>query len=141
MPATKLATCDEENAKACPCVGGTLDKLVQPAILAVLAEGPIHGYRLAERLGAMPGFSGQKPDTSGIYRHLKAMEGRGIVAFAWNAPAAGPAKRVYQITPAGKQCLRRWIKTLETYRRGISGLLSAARKADHNRPRKTRCDE
>ena len=39
----------------CPCSGGTLDKLVQPAILAALTEGPIHGYRLAERINEMIG--------------------------------------------------------------------------------------
>ncbi len=27
----------------CPCSGGTLDKLIQPAILAVLSEGALHG--------------------------------------------------------------------------------------------------
>jgi len=26
--------------KQCPCVGATLDKLVQPAMLAILAKGP-----------------------------------------------------------------------------------------------------
>ncbi len=34
----------------CPCAGGTLDKLMRPAILSVLTAGPLHGYRLVERL-------------------------------------------------------------------------------------------
>jgi DNA-binding PadR family transcriptional regulator len=102
---------------------------LQPAILAVLAEGPTHGYRLAERLGAMPGFAGQEPDTSGIYRHLKAMESRGIVTFSWNTSAAGPAKRIYQITREGQQCLGRWVQTLEEYRNRITSLLKTARNA------------
>ena len=50
----------------CPCTGGTLDRLIQPAILLVLGEGPAHGYRVAERIGEMPSFAGQKPDVSGI---------------------------------------------------------------------------
>jgi hypothetical protein len=48
----------------CPCSGVTLDKLVQPAILAALTEGPIHGYRLAERISEMAGLFGEKPDVS-----------------------------------------------------------------------------
>ena len=52
----------------CPCDGKTLDRLIQPAILVVLADGPLHGYRLVERIGKLPGFSGQKPDASGVYR-------------------------------------------------------------------------
>jgi DNA-binding PadR family transcriptional regulator len=110
-------------------VGGTLDKLVQPAILAVLAEGPIHGYRLAERLGAMPSFAGHKPDASGVYRLLKVMEGRGLVVFSWDSSRTGPAKRTYQITPEGQKCLGRWVRTLEEYRDRIMSLLKATRSA------------
>lgn len=43
----------------CPCKGGTLDRLIQPAILAVLAEGPLHGYRLAARISEIPGFAAE----------------------------------------------------------------------------------
>jgi PadR family transcriptional regulator, regulatory protein PadR len=117
------------DLSGCPCTGGTLDRLIQPAILAVLAEGPLHGYRIAERIGAMPGFAGQKPDVSGVYRFLKAMQRKGMVLSSWDLSEAGPAKKSYQITPAGKRCLKRWIGTLEAYRESITSLLSAARKA------------
>ena len=119
-----LPTLDFEE---CSCTGGTLDRLVQPAILVVLAEGPMHGYLLAERIGAMPILGGQKPDVSGIYRFLKMMESKGIVTSAWDLSESGPAKKSYQITAAGQQCLDVWIKTLEGYRHGISELLKAAR--------------
>jgi DNA-binding PadR family transcriptional regulator len=109
-----------------------LDRLIQPAILVVLAGGPLHGYRLVERISKLPGFAGQKPDASGVYRFLKAMERKGLVASSWDISENGPAKKSYQHTPAGRQCLHRWIGTLENYRRGISGLLGVARKADHN---------
>lgn len=113
----------------CPCAGRTLDKLIQPAILAVLAEGPLHGYALAERIGQIAIFGGQKPDASGVYRFLKAMETRGLVASAWTLSDTGPAKRAYQLTPAGECCLQQWISTIEEYRDGINALLKAARKA------------
>ena len=125
----------------CPCDGGTLDRLIQPAILVVLADGPLHGYRLTERIGKLPGFAGQKPDASGVYRFLKAMEGKGLVASSWDLSASGPAKKSYQLTAAGANCLRRWIKTLENYRRGISGLLGAARKANPRQSRELCCDK
>lgn len=113
----------------CPCTGGTLDKLVQPAIMVVLTEGPSHGYRLAERVGGMSLSGGQKPNASGVYRVLKQMEARGLVASSWTFSESGPAKRSYQLTPAGEACLERWIATLTAYRDGISALLKAARKA------------
>jgi len=114
---------------ACPCTGGTLDKLIQPAILAVLAKGPLHGYKLAERIGRMPLFRGQKPDLSGVYRALKAMESQDFVVSSWDLSENGPAKKSYRLTEAGEHCLFRWIETLEQYRRGITGLLKTARAA------------
>jgi DNA-binding PadR family transcriptional regulator len=113
----------------CPCSGGTLDRLIQPAILLVLAEQPLHGYRLAERIGEMPMFRAAKPDGSGIYRFLRTMERKGFVAAFWDTSRAGPAKRCYEITPSGERCLRRWIETLEEYRDSVAFLLKAARKA------------
>jgi len=114
---------------ACPCAGRTLDKLIQPAILVVLAEGPLHGYRLAERIGALPGLAGGKPDVSGIYRFLKSMQRKGLVVSSWDLSESGPAKKSYQLTPTGRRCLRQWIATLEAYRDGIGVLLKLARKA------------
>lgn len=113
----------------CPCSGGTLDRLIQPAILAVLAEGPLHGYRIAERIGEMGMFAGHTPDTSGVYRFLKGMESKGFVVSNWDTSEGGPARKAYQITTAGESCLRQWIRTLEEYRGGITVLLKAARNA------------
>jgi len=112
----------------CPCTGGTLDRLIQPAILTTLAEGPLHGYRVAERIGEMPGFSGQRPDVSGVYRFLKSMERKELVVSEWDLSDSGPAKKCYRITPAGRKCLRKWVKTLEDYRDRIADLLRAASK-------------
>ena len=113
----------------CPCTGVTLDKLIQPAILIVLMEGPLHGYRLVERLSEMPILGGQKPDASGVYRFLKTMESKRLVVSSWDTSRTGPAKKAYQITGSGRSCLRRWITTLDRYRDGITRLLEAARHA------------
>jgi PadR family transcriptional regulator, regulatory protein PadR len=120
------------NADHCPCSGATLDRLLQPAILSVLAEGPLHGYRIAERIGGMPGFMGERPDLSGIYRILKVMESHGLVSSDWEVSTPGPAKKSYQITPEGRICLKRWVATLEKYRENIGSLLKAARKASRH---------
>ena len=113
----------------CPCAGGTLDRLIQPAILTVLTEGPLHGYRLVERLSEMPMLARHRPDASGVYRFLKTMESKGLVVSSWDTSQTGPAKKAYQMTASGESCLRQWIKTLEEYRDGITHLLKAARRA------------
>jgi len=98
-------------------------------LLVVLAAGPLHGYRLVERISDLALSGGQVPDASGVYRYLKTMETKGLVASTWILSEAGPAKRSYQLTADGERCLRKWISTLETYRDGITALLKAARKA------------
>jgi PadR family transcriptional regulator, regulatory protein PadR len=110
----------------CPCSGGTLDKLIQPAILAVLSEEPAHGYRIAEKIHEMPSFLQQKPDVSGVYRFLKTMESKGLVVSSWDTPDTGHAKRLYEITATGQACLARWVKTLDSYRTAVAALLDVA---------------
>lgn len=123
----------------CPCAGATLDRLIQPAILAALAEGPSHGYRIAERIGEMPNVIGEKPDVSGVYRFLKNMESKGLVVPSWETPDQGHAKRLYQITAAGEKCLARWAETLETYVAAITGLLEVVRAATSHKSAKYGC--
>ncbi len=120
----------------CPCSGATLDRLVQPAILAALTEGPIHGYRLAERIHEMAGQFGEKPDVSGIYRFLKKMETMGLVTSSWEAGETGHAKRLYEITGDGRACLARWTTTLEAYLEAITALLKEAKAATARKPKR-----
>ena len=94
-----------------------------------LAERPLHGYRIAERIGQMPGFSAQKPDVSGVYRSLKSMERKELVAGTWDLSEGGPARKCYQVTPTGQPCLQEWIKTLEDHRKQMTALLRAARRS------------
>ncbi|MDQ0285258.1 poly-beta-hydroxybutyrate-responsive repressor [Desulfofundulus luciae] len=114
--------------KNCPCEGKYLDKMVQPAILIILTEANLHGYKIVQRLAETPMFNGDEPDPTGVYRCLKAMEKRGLIVSCWDISRTGPAKRFYRITEGGKECLRRWIETLEEYQRIIGMLLSEAKK-------------
>jgi DNA-binding PadR family transcriptional regulator len=113
----------------CPCLGGTLDKLIQPAILAALSHGPLHGYKLAERMSEMAGCCAGKPDLSGVYRFLKAMEARRLVVSSWDTPEKGHARRLFQITAEGEACLVKWSETLAAYHATITMLLKEVRAA------------
>jgi PadR family transcriptional regulator, regulatory protein PadR len=121
------------DAKTCPCTGGTLDRLIQPAILVLLMEERMHGYRVAERIAGMPHFASQKPDMSGVYRSLKTMESLELVASSWDVSGSGPAKKMYELTESGEACLQTWIQTLADYRKSITDLLRLARRTtqDH----------
>jgi len=113
----------------CPCVGATLDKLVQPAILAILTTGPLHGYELARSIGDIPHFLDKVPDISGIYRMLKLLESRGLVTARWDISQEGRPKRLFTITDTGHQCLEHWNTTLKQYHQSIGALLKTTQKA------------
>lgn len=113
----------------CPCTGATLNKFVQPALLATLAREPLYGYRIAEELGRFPIVKGEKPDTTGLYRALRSMEERGLVRSEWAHSEVGPDRRLYRLTHSGTACLEHWVGTLADYQRAIGDLLATAKKA------------
>ena len=68
------------------------------------------------------------PDPAGVYRVLRSMDQRGLVASSWDLGKAGPAKRRFTLTACGRACLKQWAQTLEEYVRSIDDLLAAIRK-------------
>ena len=113
----------------CPCSGKTLARLVQPAIMTVLADAPIHGYLISQRVAELKMFDSAPPDPTGIYRVLKSMELRGLVASTWDLSNSGPARRQYELTDAGRSCLSQWVCTLRSYQAAIHELLKATQLA------------
>jgi len=128
----------------CSCSGKTLDRLLRPVVLAMLARAGTHGYDLVQQLGRLALFADSPPDTSGIYKTLKSMEKEGLVSSDWDLGDHGPAKRRYALTEDGRTCLKRWAETLRAYRTQIDGLLeildssgirpASTRRIDHVRP-------
>jgi DNA-binding PadR family transcriptional regulator len=113
----------------CPCAGRHLEKFVQPAVLSLLAEEPLHGYLLMQRLGKMPMFKNHAPDSTGVYRFLKAMEDRRLVVAKWDISENGPAKKQFRLTPKGRKCLETWVATLAEYYDGLGHMLRSLRHA------------
>jgi PadR family transcriptional regulator PadR len=72
--------------------------LLRPCILLLLAERPGHGYDLVERLKPF-GFDWGGPGP--LYQTLRRLEDAGWVVSAWDASAAGPARRTYELTDEG----------------------------------------
>ncbi len=112
----------------CACEGTTLDRLLQPTAMALLFDGPLHGYVLVERLQISPLLKGNPPDPSGVYRLLNTLENQGLVSFTWKQSTEGPSKRLYKLTAEGKRCVYCWIDTLEKFEEDIGRLLVILRK-------------
>lgn len=132
------------TAEKCPCNGNTLERLVRPAVLIVLAQGDQYGYRIVQALTDMPIFGGQKPNSAGVYRCLKLIEEEGSVTSSWELSDRGPAKRQYTLTVEGERCLATWIETLTDYHQAIGDLLSLGRdvvKKKKRTPTKKCCND
>jgi poly-beta-hydroxybutyrate-responsive repressor len=77
--------------------------LIGPCILLLLAERPSHGYALVERLKEF-GFT--EGSTGSLYRELRRLEDGGLAHSYWEASQTrGPARRVYELTAAGRRAL------------------------------------
>ena len=118
------------DKRCCACEGHTLDRLLQPTVMALLARGPQHGYALVEQLSTSPLLDGVQPDDTGVYRLLKALEGQGLVSHKVAGSELGPSKRIYELTKSGRNCLKKWIATLDDYQRAVAKLVKMLRKTE-----------
>jgi poly-beta-hydroxybutyrate-responsive repressor len=91
-------------------VRGRVERFLEPALLLLLAERRAHGYELVDRVAEL--VPGERPELGGLYRILRALEEDGLVRSEWDADEPGPAKRTYELTPAGHDLLRAWAKAL-----------------------------
>ena len=96
----------------CSCSLGKLSRLVEPTLLYLLAKGQArHGYQLLGRVreGAL---SDSEIDAGVVYRTLRTLEQAGCVVSHWEPGPGGPARRMYEITPVGRQHLKDWATVL-----------------------------
>jgi DNA-binding PadR family transcriptional regulator len=82
---------------------------VRHAVLGLLAQRPRHGYELRAAFQAVAGGEENwdvKP--AQIYTTLARLEQNGLVAKDSVEQDAGPEKRIYAITLAGRKTLKEW---------------------------------
>jgi transcriptional regulator len=79
----------------------TLKGVLDPLILAVLAEGPLHGYAVIEELKTRSGGELDLPEGT-VYPALHRLERRGLLRSAWTR-AEGRRRRVYRLTASGRR--------------------------------------
>jgi PadR family transcriptional regulator PadR len=77
---------------------------MEPFVLLEIARGPAHGYEIARAIGAL-GFRRAAEDPSVLYKLLRAFEEEGLATSDWAIADSGPPRRVYQLTPKGREYL------------------------------------
>jgi len=104
----------------CTAAAGQPKHFLQPCLLLLLQEQPDYGYDLVARLRSF----GIDDDSGTVYRTLRALERDGAVVSRWKAPVAGPARRMYEISPVGIEQLDRWARALGETRKALDGFLT-----------------
>jgi len=102
-------------------VRARVERFVEPSILLLLRERPLHGYELIERLPELAGEG--RIDVGNLYRLLRALEAEGLVSSEWSAELPGPAKRTYELTPEGRRLLDRWADALRQAQSDVQSFL------------------
>lgn len=90
-------------------------------LLASLADGPRHGYSVAEALRSGSGGSVDLP-TGTVYPALHRLERAGLVASDWST-VGGRRRRSYELTAAGREALTEQRSAWREFAATVSALM------------------
>jgi len=76
------------------------------AILSLIAEQPRHGYEIEQVIEERGMREWTEVGFSSIYYLLKKLERGGVIEGQLEEAGRGPARKVYHLTPAGRETLR-----------------------------------
>jgi PadR family transcriptional regulator PadR len=101
--------------------------IVSLALLALLARAdkPLYGYQIAKELG---GYGEGLPVKQGtLYPVLRSLEAGGLLCSEVEPSVAGPPRRYYSVTEAGREAVGLWQGTWEKTREFIEAVLEGKR--------------
>jgi len=106
---------------------GKAERYIQPSILMGLRRKPSYGYEIIQTIQEFGFVEGQAPPGM-IYRHLRDLEAAGLVISSWKTEGAGPAKRVYELTPEGEEALALWAEYMEQQAQKLASFIKVYRR-------------
>jgi DNA-binding PadR family transcriptional regulator len=118
---------------------GNLYRFVEPVVLLLLKKkGRSYGYDLSSDLQEHA-LTDADIERAALYRTLRQLEANGNVVSEWDTDGAGPARRVYKLTPRGHEHLEEWAAVLEHVSKSMARFVKQVRTlevAKARRPRK-----
>ena len=92
--------------------------LLELAVLKVISGRAVYAADILERLSATQFKSGEGT----LYPLLSKLRREGLVAYEWEESAAGPPRKYYSLTEAGKEALERQNRYLKELQNTITNL-------------------
>ena len=83
---------------------------VEIVVLGLLAEEPLHGYQLLERFRSRSMGLWVEIGRASVYQALERLERRGLLAGRAQGGVAGPDRRVFRLTSAGRARLEEGLR-------------------------------
>lgn len=103
----------------------TSRELLTAWLLLLLERQPSHGYELHRQLQAY----GVQTEMGVMYRTLRKLEDGGCAASRWTESVAGPRRRRYELTDAGRRELDELVDSITSTRDRHSAFLDARASA------------
>lgn len=97
-------------------------EFLRACILLILTRSPNYGYKIVSALAEF-GFNVNQPRA---YRVLRQMDERGLVQSEWSDSDAGPRRRVYTLTDAGRTHLEMLKQPIRRLREPLDRFLKEA---------------
>ena len=94
-------------------------------ILRVLANGPLHGYAIAQRIHALSDEE-LRVEEGSLYPALQKVLMKGWVKASWSVSDSGRRVRTYRITAQGRRQLESELDEYRRMNRAIELLLDKA---------------
>jgi DNA-binding PadR family transcriptional regulator len=108
---------------------GNLYRFVEPVVLLLLKKkGRSYGYDLAGDFQEHA-VTDAEIERAALYRTLRQLEMNRNVASEWETEGAGPARRVYRLTPQGERHLEEWASVLENVAKSMARFVKNARQS------------
>jgi PadR family transcriptional regulator PadR len=118
----------------CTCAMGNLYRFVEPVVLLLLKEkGRSYGYELFSSV-QKHALTDAELERGTLYRTLRQLEKNGNVTSEWLTDKAGPARRVYMLTPQGERHLEEWTEVLDHVSKSMVRFVAAAQSINNARP-------
>ncbi len=93
-------------------------------MLALLANEERYGYQIAQGL---TGSTGLAVSEGTIYPLLSRLQREGLVESQWRESPAGPPRKYYHLTPAGRQMFESQAGAWQSITRAVNEILEEAR--------------
>jgi PadR family transcriptional regulator, regulatory protein PadR len=99
---------------------GTLDLL----ILKTVAQGPLHGYGIAQKI-LVTSKEALQVQQGSLYPALHRLQRKGLLKSEWKESPNGPMAKCYSLTAAGKKALQDELMQWRHYTGAIASVLES----------------